>query len=135
MYRRLVQAKLFIDAQYASDIDLENISGEACLSKFHFVRLFRKIYGKTPHQYLIAVRIEKAKTFLGKGCTAAESCHAVGFDSIGSFTTLFKKITGLTPIQFQQEQLKLKKEMTTTPLRFVPHCFTGFSQKSNFQEA
>ena len=60
LYRRIVQAKLFIDNNYAENIDLDNISDEAYFSKFHFIRLFKNIYGKTPHQYLIFVRIEKA---------------------------------------------------------------------------
>jgi AraC-like DNA-binding protein len=61
LYRRIVQAKLFIDSKYADKIDLDNISDEACFSKFHFIRLFNSIYGKTPHQYLTFVRIEKAQ--------------------------------------------------------------------------
>ena len=61
LVRRVVQAKLFIDEHYAERLDLDNISDEACFSKFHFIRLFRNIYGKTPHQYLTTVRIEKPK--------------------------------------------------------------------------
>lgn len=60
LYRRLVQAKLFIDTHYADNIDLGNIPDEAYFSKFHFIRQFKDIYRKTPHQYLIFVRIEKA---------------------------------------------------------------------------
>jgi AraC-like DNA-binding protein len=67
LYKRIVQAKLFIDANFAGDIDLDNIADEAYFSKFHFIRLFKSIYGKTPHQYLISVRIEKAKEFLKNG--------------------------------------------------------------------
>jgi AraC-like DNA-binding protein len=61
LYRRIVQAKLFIDTHYADKIDLEHISDEAYFSKFHFIRLFKSIYGKTAHQYLTFVRIEKAQ--------------------------------------------------------------------------
>ena len=63
LYRRIVQAKLFIDKFYSEKIDLDNISDEAYFSKFHFIRLFKSIYGKTPHQYLTTVRIEKAQHF------------------------------------------------------------------------
>jgi AraC-like DNA-binding protein len=64
LYRRIVQAKLFIDTNNADTIDLDNIADEAYFSKFHFIRQFKKIYGKTPHQYLTVVRIEKAMELL-----------------------------------------------------------------------
>lgn len=57
LYKRIVQAKLFIDQHYAKPIDVSNISDEASFSKFHFLMRFKKIYGKTPHQYLTRVRI------------------------------------------------------------------------------
>ena len=52
IYQRVVSAKLFIDDNYAEPIDLKRISGQAFLSRFHFHRLFTRIYRKTPHQYL-----------------------------------------------------------------------------------
>ncbi len=91
LYHRIVKAKLFIDNNYAAQIDLDNISGEAYFSKYHFIRLFKSIYGKTPHQYLIQVRIEKARELLNKTITVSEICYQVGFDSVSSFTGLLKK--------------------------------------------
>jgi AraC-like DNA-binding protein len=64
LYKRIVQAKLYIDAHFAAPLDLDNISDEATFSKFHFIRIFRKVYNKTPHQYLISVRIENAMQLL-----------------------------------------------------------------------
>src|ERR1700744_1853104 len=121
IYKRLVQAKLFIDEQYASPIDLENIADEAYFSKFHFIRLFKKAYGYTPGQYLTAVRVDKARTLLRQGGTVTDTCYAVGFDSLSSFTGLFKRLTGRTPSAFQQEC----RAMHTQPLGFVPHCFAA----------
>ena len=66
LYKRIVQAKLFIDANFSERIDLGNIADEAYFSKFHFIRLFKISYGYTPHQYLTRVRIENAKLFLSK---------------------------------------------------------------------
>jgi AraC-like DNA-binding protein len=82
LYKRIVQAKIFIDTNYHLDIDLDNISDEACFSKFHFIRLFKKAYSKTPHQYLTVVRIEKAVELLQSGQQVSEVCYAVGFDSV-----------------------------------------------------
>ena len=68
-YKRLVQAKLFIDSHYAEPIDLDNIADEAFFSKFHFIREFKKIYRNTPHQYLIHVQNRKSQRIIaGRGC-------------------------------------------------------------------
>src|SRR5688572_20622854 len=100
LYRRIVQAKLFIDNNYPDKIDLNNIADEAYFSKFHFIRLFRSIYGQTPHQYLKYVRIEKSKELLKQNTSVTHVCFAVGFDSISSFSSLFSKIVGQTPSNF-----------------------------------
>lgn len=123
LYRRIVQAKLFIDSHYAEKIDLNNISDEAYFSKFHFIRLFKKIYGKSPHQYLTYVRLEKAKDLLKTSVAISEVCFSVGFESISSFTGLFKRYVNKTPSQFQQFELQRKQEMAQSPLKFVPNCF------------
>ncbi len=123
LYQRVVRAKLFIDAHFASAIDLDNISDEACFSKFHFVRLFKTMYGKTPHQYLIHVRIENAKRLLANGETVKRACYLVGFDSITSFTGLFHRRVGLTPAAYQHGELRKKEEIKVCPIKFVPNCF------------
>src|SRR6185295_2134850 len=92
LYKRIVQTKLFIDSHFAEKIDLNDIADEAYFSKFHFIRLFKNIYGKTPHQYLIKVRIERAKGFLQKNHSVTEVCFMVGFESLSSFTGLFKRV-------------------------------------------
>ena len=85
LYRRLVQAKLFIDCHYADKIDVSEIADEAYFSRFHFIRQFKCTYRKTPHQYLIAVRIGKAKELLKDGRSVSDVCYAVGFESLSSF--------------------------------------------------
>ena len=137
LYKRIVQAKLFMDAHFSDNIDLDNIADEAHFSKFHFIRIFKNIYGNTPHQYLIRVRINNAIIFLQKGYSVTETCFAVGFDSTSSFTAVFKKYANSTPSVYQQQFLKRKKEIEKIPLQFIPNCFAeqkGWTQKSNFQE-
>jgi AraC-like DNA-binding protein len=132
LYQRIVQAKLFIDNNYADKIDLDNISDEAYFSKFHFIRLFKKVYGKTPHQYLTFVRIEKATLLFRAGKPVTEVCYAVGFESLSSFGSLFKRIVGGTPSAFLEEQLQMKIQIAKTPLKFVPGCFisqNGWDEK------
>ncbi len=123
LYRRIVQAKLFIDSNYASAIDVDNIADEAFFSKFHFIRLFKKVYGKTPHQYLTAVRIEKAMALLNANVPVSDVCCMVGFDSASSFTGLFKRLVGITPSVYGARQQHIKATMMHSPLSFVPGCF------------
>lgn len=138
LYRRIVQAKLFIDNHYGENIDLDNIAYQACFSKFHFIRLFKTIYNKTPHQYLSHIRIEKAKMLLNECGLVSEVSFAVGFYSISSFTGLFKRTVGLTPSAYQQQQRKRNADIVRTPLKYIPNCFAennGWTKNRNFQEA
>ena len=123
LYRRLVQAKLFIDAHYAEKIDLSNIADEAYFSKFHFIRTFKNIYRKTPHQYLIFVRIEKATELLKRGVPVSEVCYAIGFESLSSFSGLFKRTIGISPSEYLMQHQKIKMQMGSAPLTFIPGCF------------
>lgn len=137
LYRRIVHAKLFIDNQYGEDIDLNNIADEAYFSKFHFIRTFKKVYGKTPHSYLKEVRINAAKELLKKNISITEVCFQVGFGSTTSFAGLFKKLVGLSPSAFQLQQQKRKTDIALGPLHFIPNCFAethGWTKNSNFQE-
>ena len=122
-YRRIVQAKLFIDAHFADNIELDNIADEAYFSKFHFIRAFKNTYGKTPHQYLIFVRIENALELLKAGMTVSEVCYAVGFESLSSFSGLFKRVVGLNPSAYVAQQQNVQQQIKNSPLSFVPACF------------
>lgn len=135
LYRRLVQAKIFIDTHYAEPIDLNNIADEANFSKFHFIKQFKYIYHKTPHQYLTSVRIGKAMELLKAGTSVSIVCYAVGFESLGSFSGLFKRIVGTTPSDYLARQQKLRTQRSASPLTFIPGCFAeknGWLKKSQF---
>jgi AraC-like DNA-binding protein len=123
LYRRIVQAKLFIDERYAEPIDVDNICGEAAFSKFHFIRLFKKVYGRTPHTYLAGVRIERAKELLDQGMPVTDACYAVGFESPASFSRLFKRQTGSSPSAYRAGRARLAQAIAQHPLGFVPGCF------------
>jgi AraC-like DNA-binding protein len=122
-YRRIVQAKLFIDQHYAENVDLNNIADEAYYSKFHFSRKFKEVYQQTPHQYLVSVRVEQAKKLLASGMPVAAVCEAIGFEELSSFSRLFKRRVGLNPSVYLAQQQDLQKQIAETPLSLVPHCF------------
>jgi len=102
--KQIKAAKLYIDTHFSDEINLEKIAGKALVSKFHFIRVFKKYYGRTPHQYLQEVRIEMAKKILLKGKSIDEVCNAIGFKSKTSFISLFRKMTGVTPLAYQNKK-------------------------------
>lgn len=137
LYRRIVLAKIYIDQHFAEPVDLDAIAGEASFSRFHFLRLFRKVYGHTPHQYLSRVRLEHTGLLLTRGIPVSEVCHRVGFDSLSTFSGWFKRATGETPSEWQQQQLARNEKLSSNPLAFVPGCFAeqnGWSKKATLKK-
>ena len=123
IYQRIATAKIYIDDNYHEAIDLDQISQKAFLSRFHFHRLFRKIYRRTPHQYLTRKRLDKAKDLLAENKPVTEVCNQVGFESIGSFSVLFKKEIGFAPQYYRNMAYKKKLEQLAQPKKAIPHCF------------
>jgi AraC-like DNA-binding protein len=123
IYQRLVAAKVFIDDNFQEDLDLEQVSKQAFLSRFHFHRLFRQVYKKTPHQYITQKRLDKAKNLLSENKPVTEVCNEVGFESIGSFSVLFKKEIGFAPQYYRNMAYKKKMEQLAQPKKAIPHCF------------
>jgi AraC-like DNA-binding protein len=123
LYKRIVNAKLYIDSHFACNIDLDNISEQARFSKFHFIRLFKSIYGLTPKNHLIKTRIDNAKKLLLCGHSVLETGLMVGLESPTSFSGMFKKITGLTPSDYQKQEKARQSRIRQEPLQFVPNCF------------
>jgi AraC-like DNA-binding protein len=124
VYKKIVTAKLYMDENFHEPIDLQRISRQACLSRFHFHRLFTRIYQRTPHRYLTQKRIEQARRMLaGKELTVSEICNQVGFESIGSFSMLFKKEIGSGPRHYRKEALMRQEQTKRSPTYFIPHCF------------
>jgi AraC-like DNA-binding protein len=113
--QRLGRARDFIDHCYDHPLSLDQISEQACFSRYHFLRLFRQAFNITPHQYLIERRIQKAKELLGSDdLRVTDVCFEVGFQSLGSFSTLFHRCVGQPPMTYRErEQAK----------RQVPGCF------------
>jgi AraC-like DNA-binding protein len=101
----IIGVRKYIDSHYHQKLNLDKLSKTQFVSKYHLLRLFKRYYGMTPRQYLIDKRIEKSKEHLLQGNSVTEVCFAVGFESIGSFSSLFKTRTGKSPSKYQKEQL------------------------------
>lgn len=103
--KTVIDIKNYIDRHYDIDLNLDFLSYSMFVSKYHLLRLFKKYYGITPRQYLIDKRIEKSKEKLKNNLSVTETCFAVGFESLGSFSVLFKTKTNQSPSEYQKEQL------------------------------
>jgi AraC-like DNA-binding protein len=99
----LRRARDLADREYAAPLDLDRMAAAAGLSKYHFLRVFRATYGVTPAEYVSRRRIERAQDLLrATNLTVTEVCHAVGFTSLGSFSSRFRSVVGESPSDFQR---------------------------------
>lgn len=100
--RRLQRALDLVEARLADDLSLADMAAEACLSPFHFLRLFRDAVGLSPHRYLTSRRIQAAQAMLaGREASLVQIAFDTGFASQGSFTRTFRRWTGLTPGRYR----------------------------------
>jgi len=100
--RHLLRAKDLMDARYAEPLDVAALARAARLSPAHFSREFRREFGETPHQYLLTRRLERAAALLrNTDRSVAEVCLMVGLRSVGSFTTSFGRVYGMSPTAYR----------------------------------
>jgi AraC-like DNA-binding protein len=105
LYRRLHRAKEFIAASFDQPITIDEMAGVACLSTNHFLRSFRQAFRQTPHQFLTAQRLERARSLLlHTDLPVTEVCLSVGFESLGSFSSLFRRKLGAPPEKFRRSK-------------------------------
>ncbi len=103
--RRLRRVRDRIDREYAEPLDVEALARDAAMSPGHFSRAFRKAYGESPYSYLMTRRIERAMALLRQGDqNVTEVCFAVGFSSLGTFSTRFAELVGVPPSVYRREQ-------------------------------
>jgi AraC family transcriptional regulator len=104
LFKRLSLAREWILANYASPVSLEDMAGKASLNNQHFLRMFRDCYGITPHQFLIEVRLDAAKRFLTDTKEPVSAiCRQTGFESLPSFSGLFRQRFGAAPTVFRRD--------------------------------
>ena len=100
--RRAVEAARWIDANSQEPIDLESAATEFGLSPFHFLRLFAKVLGVTPHQYLVRSRLRRAARLLAEDTgPITEVALDVGFGDLSNFVRTFHRAAGMSPRRFR----------------------------------
>jgi AraC-like DNA-binding protein len=113
MYRRLHRARDYLESCYDQPLTVAGIARVASLSPFHFQRLFREAFGRTPMQYLQARRLAVARRLLAStDRPVTDICFDVGFESLGAFSWLFRRRLGLSPKEFRTNSAGLKKSGT-----------------------
>ena len=111
----LAAVREYIDRHYAEALTIDDLADRAGLSSFHFIRAFRAAFDATPHQYLRARRLDRAKELLvTTAYPVTEICDQIGFQSLGSFSSLFRRLTGEPPAEYRAKRRKSV---------YIPTCF------------
>jgi AraC-like DNA-binding protein len=130
--RHLLKARDLADARYWEPLSVEQLADAAGLSRAHFSREFRAAFGESPHTYLLTRRMERAAALLrNTDRSVADVCFSVGLQSVGSFTTSFKRTYGMTPTDYRASF------PPAAASALVPACvvrFFGRPQHSTFEE-
>jgi AraC-like DNA-binding protein len=104
---------------------VSTVARRAGLSLFHFIRLFKAVFGETPHQYRSHAQIERAKELLIlTDQSVTDVCMAVGFSSLGSFSTLFTRRVGVAPSAWQRRHRPPEGRPRQMPAELIPGCFS-----------
>jgi AraC-like DNA-binding protein len=131
--RHLLRAKDLADARYAEPLTVDDLARAAGQSRAHFSREFRRTFGESPHQYLLTRRLERAAALLRTtDRTVTEICFAVGLTSVGSFTTSFRRVHGMTPLAYRRAWPPARLQVR------IPDCVArsyGRPQNRTFREA
>ncbi|HEY3867202.1 MAG TPA: AraC family transcriptional regulator [Actinocrinis sp.] len=100
--RHLIRARDLADARFAEPLTVDDMARAAGLSRSHFSREFRRAFGEPPHVYLLTRRLERAASMLRfTDRNVAEICLAVGLESIGSFTSSYTRMFGVSPTVYR----------------------------------
>ena len=130
--RHLLRARDLADARYADAVTIADMARAAGLSTAHFSREFTRTFGETPHRYLLTRRLERAASLLRTtDRRVVDVCFLVGLGSVGSFTTSFRRMFGMTPTQYRQSLPPASSRAV------VPSCmvrFYGRPQNRTFRE-
>jgi AraC-like DNA-binding protein len=130
--RHLLRAKDYADARYAEPLTVADLAAVAGLSPAHFSRLFKATFGESPHQYVLTRRLERAAALLSTtDWTVAAIAMAVGTESVGSFTTSFHRMFGMTPVAYRSTYPPAESRIR------IPRCIAlayGRPQNRTFRE-
>jgi AraC-like DNA-binding protein len=128
-FRRLCLARDLLREQREPSPSIAELAAEVRISPFHFIRQFEAVFGVTPHQFRIQMRLDAAKHLLATGhYSVTDVCMEVGFSSLGSFSALFARRVGEPPSVYRRRVRALVQVPGTLPTVLTPGCLTLMCQ-------
>ncbi|MBF6354968.1 helix-turn-helix transcriptional regulator [Nocardia higoensis] len=117
---RLRRVRDRIDREYARPLDVEALARDAHMSAGHLSRQFRAAYGESPYSYLMTRRIERAMALLRRGdLSVTEVCFEVGCSSLGTFSTRFTELVGMSPSAYRKQAAEAPVDLPSLVVKKV----------------
>jgi len=117
---RLRRVRDRIDREYARPLNVEALAAGAHMSSGHLSRQFREAFGESPYSYLMTRRIERAMALLRRGdLSVTEICFEVGCSSLGTFSTRFSELVGMSPSEYRREESRAVAGMDSCVAKVV----------------
>lgn len=124
LFSRLDAARTLMETRFETSLQLPELAAAACFSKYHFLREFNRVFHRTPRQYLTEVRIKHARHLLKHSdVSVTEVCFLLGFESLGSFSSLFRRYVGESPAEYRRRHRRIFALGAIQPAVLVPSCF------------
>ncbi|MEX1018652.1 MAG: AraC family transcriptional regulator [Litorilinea sp.] len=128
----VARAKDFMDTHFDQPLDLDVVAQQAHFSPYHFLRRFRQTYAETPHAYLTRMRMARARELLVETeLSVTEVCLDVGYTSLGSFSSSFRRHVGHSPYNYRARVFQ-SVAIVQAAARYIPYCYIfmrGLGQK------
>src|SRR5690349_7513307 len=119
---RLLRARDLLHADAERGPTLDELAGATGLSRAHLARQLAQTFGVPPHQYLVQLRLDRAKRALASGESVTDVCFQVGFESLGTFSASFHRRTGMSPREWQRAARPFVQSRGV-PVLYIPGCF------------
>lgn len=124
-FARLCRARDRLRETYDRPLSIRDIAKEAAMSPFHFIRRFEAVFGRTPHQFRIEARLDRARALLAlSDYSVTDVCMEVGFSSLGSFSDLFARRVGAPPSAYRRRVRAVMHVPGVRPHAIAPGCLT-----------
>jgi len=124
-YKKICSGRDYLQEHFSDSFNLSEVAKYSCMSQYHFSRIFTNVFGESPNTFVARLRIEKAKNMLiTEKFSIGEICERVGYTSIGSFSSLFKKQVGMSPTQYRRKLWGLSNESLSFPMQSIPLCYS-----------
>lgn len=122
---RLCQARDLLREIDEANFSIRSVAREVGMSPYHFIRLFKAVFGETPKQCQLQARLEKAKYLLMlTNFSVTDVCMEAGFSSLGTFTYVFTRRVGVPPTIYRQNVRLMTTHPGEIPAQLIPGCFS-----------